>query len=109
MKHISPKRTGKRGQRGYALLMMMFFLAVLLLSMAVATPTVINDLTREKETEMVWRGKQYVRGVRLYYQKMHRFPTELYDLAKPKTLGVLFIREAYKAPFNTVDCSWGLI
>ena len=109
MKHISPKRTGKRGQRGYALLMMMFFLAILLLTMAVATPTVINDLTREKETEMVWRGKQYVRGIRLYYQKMHRFPIELDDLAKPKTLGVRFMRQAYKDPMNTVDGSWRLI
>ena len=109
MKHISPKRTGKPGQRGYALLMMMFFLAILLLSMAVATPTVINDLTREKETEMVWRGKQYVRGVRLYYQKMHRFPIELDDLTKPKTLGVRFMRQAYKDPMNTVDGSWRLI
>lgn len=109
MKHISPKRTGKRGQRGYALLMMMFFLAILVLTMAVATPTVINDQTREKETEMVWRGKQYVRGIRLYYQKMHRFPVELDDLAKPKTLGVRFMRQAYKDPMNTVDGSWRLI
>jgi hypothetical protein len=109
MKHASRKRTVKRGQRGYALLMIMFFLAILVLSMAVATPTVINDLTREKEAEMVWRGKQYVRGVRLYYQKMHRFPTELDDLTKPKTIGVRFMRQAYKDPMNTVDGSWRLI
>ena len=109
MKHISLRRTGKRGQRGYALLMMMFFLAILVLTMAVATPTVINDQTREKETEMVWRGKQYVRGIRLYYQKMHRFPIELDDLTKPKMIGVRFMRQAYKDPMNTVDGSWRMI
>ena len=109
MKHISPKRMGKRGQRGYALLMIMFFLAILVLSMAAATPTVINDLTREKVADMVWRGKQYVRGIRLYYQKAHRFPTQLDDLTKPKIIGVRFMRQAYKDPMNGVDGSWRLI
>jgi len=89
--------------------MIMFVLAILVLSMAVATPTVINDLTREKETEMVWRGKQYVRGIRLYYQKAHRFPAEVDDLTKPKVAGVRFMRQAYKDPMNTVDGSWRLI
>ena len=108
MKHITPKRKGQRGQQGWALLMLMFFLAMLLLSMAVAAPTVINDRTREKETEMVWRGKQYVRGIRLYYQKMHRFPVELDDLTKPKT-GLRFMRQAYKDPMNGADGSWRMI
>ena len=108
MKHITPKRKGKRGQQGWALLMLMFFLAMLLLSMVVAAPTVINDRTRERETEMVWRGKQYVRGIRLYYQKMHRFPVELDDLTKPK-IGLRFMRQAYKDPMNGADGSWRMI
>ena len=53
-------------------------------------------------------GKQYVRGVRLYYTKMHRFPTQLEDLYKPKT-GIRFMRHAYKDPMNTADGSWRLI
>ena len=67
MKRMSPRRTKKRAQEGYALLMIMFFLAMLVLSMATAAPTVINDLQRDREEEMVWRGKQYVRGIRLFY------------------------------------------
>jgi len=88
--------------------MLMFFLTMLVLSMAVAAPTVINDMTREKEAEMVWRGKQYVRGIRLYYQRTHRFPVELDDLTKPKS-GLRFMRQAYKDPMNPVDGSWRLI
>ena len=108
MKRMSPCRTKKRAQEGYALLMIMFFLAMLVLSMAAAAPTVINDLQRDKEEEMVWRGKQYVRGIRLFYQRMHRFPVELDDLTKPKT-GLRFMRQAYKDPMNQVDGSWRLI
>ena len=88
--------------------MIMFFLAMLVLSMATAAPTVINDLQRDREEEMVWRGKQYVRGIRLFYQKVHRFPVELDDLTKPKT-GLRFMRQAYKDPMNQVDGTWRLI
>lgn len=108
MKSFSPKRAVKRAQQGYALLLMMFFLALLVLSVAAAAPTVISDIQREREAEMVWRGKQYVRGVRLYYQKVHRFPIELDDLTKPK-IGLRFMRQAYKDPMNQVDGSWRLI
>jgi hypothetical protein len=69
---------------------------------------VLTDGRREKEKEMVWRGKQYVRGIRRYYMKMHRFPTEIDDLVKPKT-GIRFMRQAYKDPMNDVDGSWRLI
>ena len=105
MKRFSQKRAAKRGQEGYALVMLLFFLALLVLSMAAAAPTVMNEIRRDREEEMVWRGKQYVRGIRLFYQKMHRFPAELDDLTKPKS-GLRFMRQAYKDPMNQVDGSW---
>jgi hypothetical protein len=97
-----------RRQSGYALVMIMFFLALLVLGMAAAAPTVLSNVQREREAEMVWRGKQYTRGIRMYYMKMNRFPTSLDDLTKPKT-GIRFMRQAYKDPMNQVDGSWRLI
>jgi len=88
--------------------MMMFMLALLVLSTVVAAPTVISSIQREKEKEMVWRGRQYTRGIRMYYMKMRRFPTSLDDLTKPKN-NIRFMRQAYKDPMNTVDGSWRLI
>jgi hypothetical protein len=102
------KIRGSRSQSGYALVMVMFFLALLILSMATAAPTVLSSIQREKEAEMVWRGKQYTRGIRMYYMKMNRFPTSLDDLTKPKT-GIRFMRQAYKDPMNGIDGSWRLI
>lgn len=58
---------------------------------------------------MIWRGNQYVRGVKLYYRKMGRFPTSIDDLTKPKTGSLRFMRQAYKDPMNTGDGSWRLI
>jgi hypothetical protein len=107
MKHRQNRRS-RRTESGYALLMVMFMLAMLILVMSEAAPTVLSSIQREKEAEMIWRGNQYKRGIRLYYLKMNRFPTSLDDLTKPKT-GIRFMRQAYKDPMNTVDGSWRLI
>jgi len=108
MKLVTAKRSKRKREAGYALVMMMFFLALLVISMAVAAPTVLSNIQREKEAEMVWRGKQYVRGIRMFYMKVHRFPTSLDELTKP-TNGIRFMRQAYKDPMNTTDGSWRLI
>jgi len=101
-------RARKAGQQGYALLLIMFLLALLVLTTMTVAPNVLTDGRREKEKEMVWRGNQYVRGIKRYYMKTHRFPTEIDDLVKPKT-GIRFMRQAYKDPMNDVDGSWRLI
>ncbi len=98
----------KRGQAGYALMVIMFLVALMTIAVSTVAVNVITDARREKEEEMIWRGKQYVRGIRLYYTKMHKFPTQLEDLYKPKT-GLRFMRQAYKDPMNVADGSWRMI
>ncbi len=95
-------------ESGYALLVVMFFLAILVVSLSAVTHATLTEARREKEAEMIWRGQQYARGVRLYYSKMRRFPTSIDDLTKPKT-GIRFMRKAYTDPMNQVDGSWRLI
>jgi hypothetical protein len=102
------KRISRGGQEGYALLLILFLLLALVLGTLALAPGVLTEGRRDKEEEMIWRGKQYVRGVKLYYQKTHRFPTNLEDLTKPKT-GIRFMRQTYKDPMNSTDGSWRLI
>ena len=61
----------RRSQQGYAILTVMFFLTLLVLSTIVVAPNVVTEVQRQKEEEMIWRGKQYVRGVRLYLSLIH--------------------------------------
>jgi hypothetical protein len=96
-------------QSGYALLMVMFLTTVLLLGAIAAAPYVRTERQREKEQEMIWRGKQYVRGVKLYYRKTGRFPTSVDDLTKPKLGSLRFMRQAYKDPMNKADGAWRFI
>ena len=108
MKQNAPRKRTRPGQNGYALLIIVSLLALLAVSVATVAPNVITNTRREREEEMIWRGKQYVRGIRLFYAKTHRFPTELEDLYKPKT-GIRFMRQAFKDPMNAKDGSWRLI
>src|SRR3989441_9525906 len=104
-----PRTAGKRGERGYALLVVIFLVTLLLVSTMVVAPNILTEGRRQKETEMIWRGKQYARGVKLYYRKIGRFPTSLDDLTKPKIGNLRFMRQAYKDPMNKDDGSWRLI
>ena len=99
---------GAGRQEGYALLLVMFFVALLVLATVAAAPSVLTQVRREKEQQMIWRGHQYALGVSRYYAKLHRFPTSLDDLYKPKT-GIRFMRQAYKDPTNKEDGAWRLI
>jgi hypothetical protein len=114
MKHSTPTRRRVSGQEGYALTLVVFLLALIVIASAAALPSIITNGRREKEEEMIWRGKQYVRGIRLYvrYYQTHggttRFPTSMEDLTKNK-VGIRFMRQAYKDPVNKVDGSWRMI
>jgi len=97
-------------QRGFALLLVMFLLALLILLSVPLAERVITQGRRDREEEMIWRGKQYVRGIELFNRKnAGRLPTSMDDLTKPKLGGVRFMRQAYKDPMNKEDGSWRLI
>jgi len=44
----------------------MFLATLLLLGASRRLPYVRTERQREKEQELIWRGKQYVRGIKLY-------------------------------------------
>jgi hypothetical protein len=86
-----------------------FLTTLMLLAAIVAAPSVKTERQREKEEEMIWRGKQYVRAIKMYYRKTGRFPTKLDDLIKQQVGGVRYLRQKYKDPMNKEDGTWRLI
>jgi type II secretory pathway pseudopilin PulG len=97
-----------RAQAGYALLLVLFLAALAIIATASAVPSLLTESRRQKEEEMIWRGKQYERAIGLYYRKTGHFPGSLEDLEKGFN-GVHFLRQAYKDPLNKQDGSWRLI
>src|SRR5579859_5037299 len=96
-------------QGGYALLLVVCITALILVATMSIGLRILTQGRREKEQEMIWRGKQYERGIKLYYLKFGRFPNSMDDLVKPKIGNLRFMRQAYKDPMNKEDGSWRLI
>ena len=109
MKNKSLITRARRNQGGYALLLVVFFTALLVVGTMSVGLRVLTEGKREKELEMIWRGQQYTRGIKLYYRKLGRFPNSLDDLTKPKIGNIRFMRQPYKDPMNKEDGSWRLI
>jgi hypothetical protein len=109
MKNRRALTNARNSQGGYALLLVVFLLALLVVGTMSISLRVLTQGRREKEEEMIWRGKQYTRGIKLYYRKLGRFPNSMDDLVKPKVGNLRFMRQAYKDPMNKEDGSWRLI
>ena len=68
--------------------MVIIVIAVMAIMMTVAVQTVEFQMKREREEELIFRGQQYVEGIRLYRQKYGRYPMRMKELweANPKVL-----------------------
>src|SRR5262249_7104460 len=102
------KRRAKR-QDGYAIMLVLCMATLMLIAAMAVAPNILNQGRREREAEMGWRGKQYVRAIKVYYRKTGKFPTSLEDLTKPKIGNIRFMRQTYKDPMNGKDGEWRLI
>ena len=112
-----PTRGSKRGsfaalaaaeatESGYILIGVIFFVALVLLSLAVAAPKVAAAIQRDRELELVNRGEQYKRAIKLYYKKFGSYPGTMEQLEK--TNNIRFLRKRYLDPLTGKD-DWKLI
>ncbi len=88
-------------EQGYILLAAIFFLALLVISLAVAAPRVVKSIQRDRELETFHRGMQYRRAIQLYYRKFHAYPPNADALVK--TNEIRFLRKKYIDPMTGKD------
>ena len=100
-----PTTPGDRpGEPGYVLIILTMAVFVIALALLVAVPVLQTEIQREKEEELIFRGKQYVEAVRIYVQKNPgRYPASLKELLDKKC-----IRRLFKDPFGP-DGQWNVI
>ncbi|HEY7290553.1 MAG TPA: type II secretion system protein [Vicinamibacterales bacterium] len=86
-------------EHGYAMAALLVAMSIAAIMMTVVMPVWKQMAQREKEEELVFRGQQYVRALRLFSMK--------YANASPPTLDVLveqrFIRKKFKDPITNDD------
>jgi type II secretory pathway pseudopilin PulG len=91
-------------KKGYVLIILMVAVVVMSIGLLIAVPVWETQLQREKEQELIFRGNQYVEGIRLYQMKNPgRFPKSLDELLKEKC-----IRKLYKDPMSKHG-EWNII
>jgi type II secretory pathway pseudopilin PulG len=99
-------RGSNAGEGGYVLLAVLFMVAMVLIILSIAAPKMAADIERDREVELVHRGQQYVRAIKLYYKKFGAYPPNLDALEK--TNEIRFLRKRYKDPVTGKD-EWHLI
>jgi len=101
------KLSGRAGREdGYLLIGVLFLVAMVLITLAVAAPKVASEIQRDKELELYHRGLQYQQAIRMYYKKFGRYPNSLEQLEK--TNEIRFLRKRYKDPVTGKD-EWRMI
>jgi len=92
-------------EAGYTLVVLIMAIAVMAIMMTVALQTVQFQMQREREAELIFRGKQYVEAIRLYKQKYGRHPMRMKEIweANPKVL-----RRKWTDPITGSE-DWGLV
>lgn len=96
----------RRGQSGYALLVVLLLLALVLVALSTAVPRFLTQGQRDKEEELIFRGRQYRRAVGLFYKKYGRYPRSTDDLLRFNDRS--FLRRAFPDPM-TPEGKWRTI
>jgi hypothetical protein len=92
------------GKKGYLVIMLMMAVFAIGMGFLVAVPVWQTEVKREREEELIFRGKQYVEAVRIFVLKNPgRFPGSLKELLDKKC-----IRKLYKDPM-TESGEWNII
>lgn len=89
-----------RGQPGYAMAVLLVTLSVMAILLTIVMPVWKHAAQREKETELVFRGQQYVHAISLYQRK--HGPGVL-----PPNMDILlnehYLRKKFKDPITNGD------
>src|SRR5262249_9220374 len=97
----SPFQKQSPGERGYVLITLMLFVALLAIAALTVTAKADFQSRRDREEELVHRGVQYARAVRSFFKKTGRYPTRIEDLEN--TNNQRFLRKRYKDPITGED------
>jgi len=93
-----------RKREGYILIVLMIAIFVMSIGFLVAIPVWKTQIQREKEEELIFRGKQYAEAIRIFQMKNPgRFPKSFDELIEEKC-----IRKLYKDPM-VENGEWNII
>ncbi len=96
----------KRGESGFALLLVFLMAAVVAITLYMQIPRVAFQSQRQKEQLLIERGEQYQRAIQLFFRTNNRYPGELKDLENFNHRR--FLRHKFVDPITGKD-DWRLV
>ena len=100
------RRRGVLSPRGgFTLVGVVVAMAIIVILVAAVGPSVAMIIERDREAELIFRGKQYARAVLAFQKRYGRLPNELKEMMtmKPRT-----VRQLWKDPMCNCD-DWEVI
>jgi type II secretory pathway pseudopilin PulG len=88
------------------MLALLFAVALMALAAVAIAPQIGQQIRRDREEELIERGKQYAAAIRKFYKKFGRYPSRLEELEN--TNNIRFLRRRYKDPM-TEKGEWRLV
>lgn len=90
-----------RRERGYVLLVLLLFVALLSIGMLAEVERIEFQIRRDREEELIHRGVQYSRAIRRFIVVQRRYPLSVEELES--TNNIRFLRKRYKDPITGKD------
>ena len=91
----------RRHERGYILLTLMLFVALLAVASMAWIEKIDFQIKRDREEELIHRGVQYSRAIRRYVKKFGHYPSRIEELES--TNNIHYLRKRYKDPITGKD------
>src|SRR6476659_10982804 len=97
----------RSAESGYVLLAVMLTVTLILVALAVEAPRIAQKIKRDKEEEMIHRGKDYATAVKRFVHKNGgRYPVSVEQLEN--TNHIRFLRKKYVDPM-TGESDWKMV
>ncbi|MGH9467843.1 MAG: type IV pilin protein [Terriglobales bacterium] len=90
----------RRGQDGYALLVILLALCVLIIGLTKAVPSWTTQIRRERENRAIDHAEQYRVAIRRYYHTYGHYPPSLDALVQEDSRGQRYLRREFLDPLS---------
>lgn len=90
---IALRRRGR--QDGYALLVILVVVSVLVITLAQALPSWKTQIEREHEARMIDHAREYRTAIRRYFHSYGRYPPSIDAMLQKDAKGVRYLRQAW--------------
>ncbi|MGH9416132.1 MAG: type IV pilin protein [Terriglobales bacterium] len=88
-----PRR--RRRQDGYALLVILLAVSVLVITLAQALPSWKTEIQREHEARMIDHAREYRTAIQRYFHSYGRYPPSMDALVHKDAKGIRYLRQAW--------------